>query len=322
MKAQDNIYSQFYFSPLQLNPALTGLKPAPRITVNYRNQWAGIPNAYSVYSASYDQFVENLNSGFGLAATGDDQGDGIYSTISLTGSYSYNVQVSNKLFARAGFQASYVRTRLDWNRLVFPDQINPITGPVDASGIPNVSQQTRPLEDAVSYADINLGTVIYSENFYAGAALYHANSPSVSFLGDRNGRAIIPMRFSIHAGGEISLGRHNKPGKKAFISPNVLFSHQGGFNQLNIGSYIGYSSVFGGAWLRYTFNNPDAVIFSLGFRTGSVKMGYSYDYTISGLNNRNTTGTHELAMVLDLESDKMKNKRYNLRYNNCLKIFK
>ena len=58
LNAQDIHFSQFYTSPLNLNPAMTGLINAgQRVTVNYRNQWAGAVGsaAFNTYSASYDR---------------------------------------------------------------------------------------------------------------------------------------------------------------------------------------------------------------------------------------------------------------------------
>jgi len=58
VQAQDIHFSQFYMSPLNLNPALTGVMNSQvRVVGNYRNQWASVlkSNAFSTYSASYDQ---------------------------------------------------------------------------------------------------------------------------------------------------------------------------------------------------------------------------------------------------------------------------
>ncbi|MBL7808489.1 MAG: type IX secretion system membrane protein PorP/SprF, partial [Saprospiraceae bacterium] len=57
-QAQDIHFSQFYQSPLNLNPAMTGVMNCNhRFVANYRNQWASIlkNRAYNTYSASYDQ---------------------------------------------------------------------------------------------------------------------------------------------------------------------------------------------------------------------------------------------------------------------------
>src|SRR5687767_13626321 len=63
--AQDPVFSQFYLSPLQLNPALSGLTDDPRFSANYRNQFPGFNNAYRTYALSYDQFFSGFHSGIG-----------------------------------------------------------------------------------------------------------------------------------------------------------------------------------------------------------------------------------------------------------------
>ena len=58
--AQDIHFSQFYMSPLNLNPAMTGVMNCNiRLAANYRNQWASVlrDNAYRTYSVSYDQKI-------------------------------------------------------------------------------------------------------------------------------------------------------------------------------------------------------------------------------------------------------------------------
>src|SRR5689334_15433040 len=64
--AQDPIFSQFYLSPLQLNPGLTGLTEDPRFSANYRIQFPGFNNAYRTYALSYDQYFPYANIGAGF----------------------------------------------------------------------------------------------------------------------------------------------------------------------------------------------------------------------------------------------------------------
>src|SRR5215207_4229075 len=53
--AQDIHYSQFYASPLTLNPALTGINDCSyRVNGMYRSQWSSIPAPYSTPSLSFD----------------------------------------------------------------------------------------------------------------------------------------------------------------------------------------------------------------------------------------------------------------------------
>src|SRR6187431_730294 len=55
LRAQDPHFSQFYASPLTLNPALTGRFDGTfRLAANYRNQWPTIYNAFTTATASLD----------------------------------------------------------------------------------------------------------------------------------------------------------------------------------------------------------------------------------------------------------------------------
>src|SRR6185437_7654822 len=53
--AQDPAFSQFFASPLSLNPALTGkFNGSVRVAGNYRNQWPQINNAFITSTVSID----------------------------------------------------------------------------------------------------------------------------------------------------------------------------------------------------------------------------------------------------------------------------
>src|ERR1700757_2967921 len=55
LRAQDPHFSQFFSSPLTLNPAFTGkFNGTVRIAGNYRNQWPTINRAYQTGTASVD----------------------------------------------------------------------------------------------------------------------------------------------------------------------------------------------------------------------------------------------------------------------------
>jgi hypothetical protein len=67
--AQDPQFSQYYQAPLYMNPGFTGITPQQRFVLNNRIQWPNLPQAFTTYAASYDIFVDELRSGFGILAT-------------------------------------------------------------------------------------------------------------------------------------------------------------------------------------------------------------------------------------------------------------
>ena len=318
VSAQDPVFSQFYAAPMQLNPALTGLVAAPVLTLNYRNQWPSIPNAYSTYAVSFSQYIPKINSGLGVLIEADIAGGGIYSTYKGGLFYSYDIRFSKKLFIRAGIDAYFVNSRLSNGQLVFLDQLNPETGAVDNNG--NVNPTNEFINNqSFSYFDMGAGFLFNSPWFHAGVSIKHLTIPKESFIKKQeDGSEELPLRITINIGSEFQLSKRNKIKNKTFLSPNALFIKQREFHQLNIGAYLRYGLFSGGIWLRHTFTNTDAVILMVGVRKGIFKIGYSYDFTVSGLGMK-SGGAHEVSISFNFENKKQK---YSNRYNDCLEIFR
>ena len=58
--SQDPSFSQFFSSPLNINPALTGNINADwRMIANFRDQWIGPASPYATGSISYDRKIQN-----------------------------------------------------------------------------------------------------------------------------------------------------------------------------------------------------------------------------------------------------------------------
>lgn len=316
-QAQDPIFSQFYAAPLALNPAMTGITDAPMIHLNYRNQWSAMPNAYATYSASFHQYLPKANSGLGVSALADVAGNGIYSTFQAGLHYAYDIRFSKKAFVRAGIEADFINKRLAWNKLVFFDQLNPLTGAVDANGNPNPTDETQP-GLSINYVDLGLGTMVNTPYFYAGFAVHHLTAPKESFLRINGYLGEVPLRLTFHAGAEIPLQRNNKLKQYAFLSPSILFTKQRQFHQLNVGAYCRYNLFLGGLWFRHTFSNADAVIVMVGFQKSFLKIGYSFDFTLSKLSLR-AGGTHEISLTFNFQNEK---KKHSQRYSDCMQMFR
>lgn len=313
LHAQDPVFTQFYAAPLQLNPAFAGNTYAPFVTINYRNQWAGFVdfNTYVTYAASYSQFVEGINSGIGLMIEADDSGNGIYKTTRIGGFYSYKVMVNKDLNLKFGIEGTYVQNRLDWSRLLFGDQID-VTGEIDL-----VSGEIQPENLSANYLDISTGILVYNSIFYGGLSVKHLNRPDESILGiNGNINSGLPVRFSIHTGAQLDMGGSRR-GRALFLSPNLMYVRQGDFNQINAGAHLSFGSFFAGGWYRHTSSNGDAAIGLFGFQKDIFKIGYSYDFTISGLAGQ-TGGTHEFSLIINLDA----NRPRRVDYNDCFQMFR
>jgi type IX secretion system PorP/SprF family membrane protein len=284
--AQDPTFTQFYANPLYLNPALAGSYGCSRFALNYRNQWPQLSGNYLTYSASYDQYFKNISGGFGVLATHDQQGQGTINTTMLGLIYSYHLKVTRKFSMMFGARASWFQKSLDWDKLTFGDMIDPRRGFIYSTG-------DVPRGGSRGFFDASAGVVGYSKTFFFGFAAHHLNTPNESMI---VGNSPLPMRFTGHMGAEIEIGKRSKYSTGTSIMPNVIYQYQNGFQELNVGTYIKYGAFNVGAWYR----NRDAFILTIGINTGKFKLGYSYDVTVSKLNNGVSGGSHEISLGINL----------------------
>ena len=311
-QAPDQLYSQFYAAPLQLNPGFTGTTYGPSIHLNFRKQWPAFERGYTSYGASFSQFAEQLNSGFGLQIFSDDAA-GILKTLNISGLYSYNVKVNDELNLKLGAEVGLIQKQLAWEKLVFYDQLDPLLGPIKATS------EIAPESLTKRYLDISSGILVYGTSYYAGLSIKHLNTPDESFQGIKtNLNNGLPARFNLHGGTEIILEEETakKPGK--YISPNFMLAWQGPYKQLNVGTYVGMGTLFAGGWFRHTFGNPDAVILLVGMKKGIIKFGYSYDITVSKLSSSFTGGSHEISIQFNFDA----NRKRDTDYRDCFKMFR
>jgi len=314
--AQDPLFSQFYAMPLQINPAFAGSASAPRVGAAYRHQWPGFSNAYRTYAVYYEQGIEQLNSGIGFNIEGDNAGDGIWRSTRLSALYSYSLNINDVVAVKIGVEVGAHQTSLDWQRLIFPDQLDP------AGGIVNNTGEIQPDQTTRTRLDLGAGMLLVSEKFWVGGGLKHLNTPDESFLlVNNNVTSGLPLRMTLHAGTEIIVKKGNKRREAAFVSPNVLFASQGPYKQLNLGAYASGGPVFGGLWYRHSFQNADAVIVLAGWKQGMFKIGLSYDITVSGLAGT-AGGAYELTFgVLFDQNENAKRKKRSSQLNDCLRMF-
>lgn len=290
--AQDHHLSQFYASPLTLNPALTGSMGGKyRATAQYRNQWQTvIDNSFKTIQASFDvktkiggSFTDNL--GFGMYFFNDRVGPASLSTnkIAVSAAYHKGLGLRKKRYLSAGFNIGIAQKDFNFNDLTFNDEFDGTTGYTLPTG-ENFPPNNR------SYSDLTAG-VNYSylpkENvgFNAGLSIFHINAPNVSLEEDMTNR--LPPRFTVYAGGEF-------PFNDAFnLLPRALVYLQGSHIEANIGTNIkfhsGYDNSFHvGGWLRPVYDVKsgvalDALVFLVGFESETVIIGLSTDANLSTL---------------------------------------
>lgn len=278
--AQDPEFTQFYANPLYLNPAFAGTNQCPRVNINYRNQWPGLSATFTTTSASYDQYVPSISGGLGLMVVSDKEAQTL-STTRVSGIYAYQIKINRQFSIRAGLEATFFQKTLDWSKLTFGDMIDTRRGFVYDSG-------DVPRGGSRSGMDFSAGLVGFSDHYFFGFAAHHINQPDESLI---KGSSPIPIKMTAHAGAVIPLTGSKYDDNALTISPNILFRKQGPSSQLNMGLYVNKGPLVGGLWYR----NSDAFIILVGVQAKQMKIGYSYDATISKISLA-SGGAHEVSL--------------------------
>lgn len=318
--AQDPIYSQFYNSPLQINPAFAGNNDAPFIAAVYRNQWLGLDNAYQTFSASYDQYFQNAKSGLGMSFLTDYAGGGSLRATKVNAVYAYRLQVNRGSYIKAALDFGLGNRRLDWGRFTFYDAIDPIYGSIGPGGSAYPSAEIPPDLDNITYFDLGTGVLYVTKKYYLGVGFSHINNPNNNFYLDRRANANgLDLRWTVQAGYQYNFGdiRRGSGGSRPdFIAPNFLFVNHGGFKQINAGVSVETHGLLGGIYYRHSDTNGDAAILAFGGRTGPYKITYSFDYNLSKIALKGY-GSHELSVVMNFDTGKPK-----IDISDCLQLFR
>ncbi|MGZ3836098.1 MAG: PorP/SprF family type IX secretion system membrane protein [Mucilaginibacter sp.] len=293
--AQDHLYSQFFNSPMYLNPALTGqFKGDLRMNLIYRNQWTSVPGTFSYVSASVDYNVPRFGGGIGLLFTRSSEGTAYLDKTNISGLYSYSIG-SEDFVLSFGLQAGLTNRVIDYSKLVFGDQIDPTLGIISGSS----AGGALPFNNKF-YFDSGIGTNLAIGEFNIGAAIQHLNQPNESFTGTP---AKLPIRTNAHLSYRLDLNpfENMDEDEKSYVIPSVVFYKQSQAESYSIGLQYKRRSINVGLWYRSGNNTgPSAVVVSLIFDLfinkdcgEKLRFGVSHDAPVSGLNYGNTSGTQE-----------------------------
>ncbi len=305
MKAQDPQFTQFYAAPMYLNPAFTGVTYEHRFVANYRNQWPGISKTYQTYMASYDYNMSDINSGIGINVMQDRAGTAGLTHSQFGVNYAYHFKISKFSEIRLGANLSYNMKRLDFSKLRFNDQI--------ATGSGTSIEEAN--YEALNYMDFGAGALLNSTQYWLGLSAKHLTQPNASLTGDR---VPLPLTLSLHGGYRFIIEQKSKELKR-YISPAFNYRHQQKYDQLDIGVYYYHLPINVGVWYRglpfkkyaATYSSRESIALLLGFDITdyNVRVGYSYDLTISHLGVSNSLGAHEISLIYEIAKKKKRNKR-------------
>jgi type IX secretion system PorP/SprF family membrane protein len=305
---QDPTFSQFYANQLYLAPSFAGSTQEYRLGMNYRNQWPAIPGVFETYSISFDKAMPNFNSGIGVLATYDVAGSGDLSTTNIGLLYSYDFNINKEWHLRPGVNFKFYYLGLDIAKLIFNSQL---TG---SGTTPSISP---PPFDNVADVDFATSLLAYNDQYWAGFTLDHLLAPKTSFYGDE---AHVPVKFNLFGGMQLIKKTRLRVKLQEVLSVAMNFQMQQKFYQTDVGLYYFKSPLIFGLWYRgiplVTSQAGDAVIGLVGIKTDQLRIGYSYDFTISNLVS-STGGAHEISLTYEFNSFSLGQQRKRIKAIPC-----
>lgn len=314
--AQDIHFSQMYYSPLTLNPALAGIDAPISAAVNYRSQWRSIASPYSTIAASFDaRLNEHKRRKKGIFAIGinffnDQSGDTRISTTNANLHLAYHLILDRKSTLGAAIYTGYGQRAINTAAGRWGNQFDGLAyNPVLPSGEYFMS-------DSFGFIDVGTGFVYNrkqnegyitsnrQKDITIGIAAYHLSRPNYSFLNTNDDR--LYMRFSAFFKG--TFGIENT---LLSIVPAIYYQRQGKAQELLVGTYFRYmileqSKITGfnkGTFLSLGafYRNKDAMVVKAMLEFNDFSLGFGYDVNISSLTSvSNARGGFELFLKYGL----------------------
>jgi len=319
MQAQDRLFSQFYASPLTLNPALTGaFEGKYRVSSIYRDQWRqAMEQPFQTFSSALDlrwrmgreRARYQDHAAVGIMFFQDKAGAINFSTTQIAASLAYHkaLDIHNTQFLSLGFQAGIVQRNVNFGNVTFEDQFNGTTSYSDPT-------QERLPENNFSFGDFSVGlNYAFSPKnskyrLFIGGAMHHFNKPSVGFYYKTDSESGYPNsqldpRYSAQVSAQIPVT------KGITFLPRAIFDMQGDYLKLDAGGNFRLSlsdyrlvSLHLGAYARpvndYDNNyRLDAVVALVGIEFNNVLIGTSYDIHIGNTTAGFSRGTYEFSVA-------------------------
>jgi type IX secretion system PorP/SprF family membrane protein len=301
-------YTQYVLNQYIINPALSGIENYTDIKLSHRHQWTGIDGApvttyftmqgpigkkdYRTTATSFEipgenprghQYWENYTAaephhGAGLQIINDATGP--LNNFSAYATYAYHIGISARTSLSAGIGAGISKFSLDASKLIFAN--TSVDPSVYSNGLINRSK-----------FDMTAGLYLYSADYFVGVSAQQILSSQLDFSNNTvtsNGKTV-PHIFA-------TTGYRFLLNDDINFTPSLMVKY---INPLPLlvetNLKFQYRDLL---WLGAGYRYKDGLTAMAGLHVSNVfTLGYSYDYTTSGLNTY-SKATHELVLGFTL----------------------
>jgi len=296
---QDVHFTQFFNSPLSLNPANTGnFDGRFRLATNNRNQWGSISTPFLTSSVSLDSRFLKRKTGRDHAGVGlylyqymSGDVDLNHTEVRLSTSFIKSLDRNNQSKLALGFQGGFFQRSIDISNMKFADQYDYDEADYTrATGeIISAFNVTKPdFQAGITYLHNNPDKLFIN----SGLSFFHLTRPDASFIGsiDR-----IPLRSVAHSDVLFNISDKDQ------IGPQLLFMYMKGATELTFGGIYKHAMqtdadivISFGSYYRFR----DALLLVSEIEYDNWKVGFSYDVNVSSLRAAsNHRGGFEISII-------------------------
>lgn len=297
--AQDIHFSQFYMSPLTINPGMAGAQHDLQTALAYKNQWQSVTHPYKTFGASLDMRVNKNPKSAGFFAIGinffsDKAGTINMGTTQGALSVAYHAHLNQWNTFGGGLQAGFAQRSVSYSSIEWGNQY-------DGNAYNSTLNSNEPIAASTfTYMDLGAGIVFnhdnksgmknvtnnHDEKFTIGLSASHINQPNYSYYGTANEK--LNMKIMLHGNAIISVPNSNV----AFV-PGFMYARQGKSQEFYGGTLvrflIGQDSKYTGFNKGSAFSiggfmrAKDAIAATVLLEYVNYAIGMSYDVNISKL---------------------------------------
>jgi type IX secretion system PorP/SprF family membrane protein len=312
--SQDMNYSQYFSTPIYYNPAYTGINTGVRARFLYRNQWPSLPISFKSYYFSADLGDRNLpgSGGLGIIINQDTPGVGLINNFGAALTIGVRIPITSFMVSQIGVKAGIMQRRVNWDDLVYSNNLDPKYGNIYPSLVPSPEADKRVVPDFGVGGVLQFINPAGNVSGNIGFAVDHIFRPDVSFLS--TGSAPYPRKWigqfdvilSTGPGGSSSsMSRGSDDPLKVNIGG--IYQNQASLNSLQVGLNLLKYNIYVGGWFKSTMTGVvnSSIALVAGYKYAfyedmNIKFIYSYDLQISGA-LQGTGGAHEISLILEFD---------------------
>ena len=287
---QDPQFTHYMYNMSVMNPAYaTDNADVINMGGLYRAQWVGIEGAPTTQTFFIHKPLSKRVE-VGISVVHDEIGD-VVKENNIYADFAYVLPLSETTKLSFGLKAGVTLFDTNFNGFA-------LTDPLPDPAFQNNINQTFP--------NFGVGTYLFGYNYYVGfSAPNLMTSRHIETINGRPGSGVESVHFFMTGGYVFTFnGNDNFKLKPAFMAKGV----EGAPISLDLTTNVLINNKFE-AGVGYRMGDSVSGLASF-YVTPTLRIGYSYDYTLSNLGAFNS-GSHEVFLLFDLDLGKLSDKGYD-----------